>query len=155
MPVKSELPEGSSFHIGAPSESDTILSEKCLQNMYGRMVPCKKNLKTLLLTMYPSLQILNEWFGRTIIHSCTKLSYDHAQSMIESPTRTVPETELPPIAPEHTSDEVHQAVLNLHRIAQELRKQRFLDGALRLDQVSSFLVSVQPTNLTCAYTACA
>lgn len=34
MPVKSELPEGSSFHIGAPSESDTILSEKCLQNMY-------------------------------------------------------------------------------------------------------------------------
>lgn len=104
--------------------------------------------------MYPSLQILSEWFGRTIIHSCTKLSYDHAQSMIESPTRTVPKTELPPIAPEHTSDEVHQAVLNLHRIAQELRKQRFLDGALRLDQVSSFLVSVQPTNLTCAYTTC-
>lgn len=69
--------------------------------------------------------------------------------MIESPTTTIPEQELPPISPEHTSEEVHQAVLNLHRIAKELRKQRFLDGALRLDQVSHFLFLVQPTDLLC------
>lgn len=75
--------------------------------------------------------------------------------MIESPTRKIPEVELPPISPEHTTEEVHQAVLNLHRIAKELRKQRFLDGALRLDQVSDFLFSVQPTSLTCAQTQCA
>lgn len=91
------------------------------------------------------LQILSEWFGRTIIRSCTKLSYEHAQSMIESPAQRIPEEELPPISPEHTSEEVHQAVLNLHRIAKELRKQRFLDGALRLDQVSHFPFSVQTT----------
>lgn len=84
------------------------------------------------------MQILGEWFGRTIIRSCTKLSYEHAQSMIESPTEKIPEKELPPISPEHTSEEVHQAVLHLHRIAKELRKQRFVDGALRLDQVSHF-----------------
>ena len=91
------------------------------------------------------LQILSDWFGRTIIRSCTKLSYEHAQSMIESPTQRIPEEELPPVSPEHTSEEVHQAVLNLHRIAKELRKQRFLDGALRLDQVSHFPFPVQPT----------
>lgn len=56
--------------------------------------------------------------------------------MIESPTKKIPEKELPPISPEHTSEEVHRAVLNLHGIAKELRKQRFVDGALRLDQVS-------------------
>lgn len=56
--------------------------------------------------------------------------------MIEGPTRKIPEEELPPVSPEHTSEEVHRAVLNLHRIAKELRQQRFVDGALRLDQVS-------------------
>ncbi|KAB1279228.1 DIS3-like exonuclease 2 [Camelus dromedarius] len=81
-----------------------------------------------------ALRIVDEWFGRTIIRSCTKLSYEHAQSMIESPTKSVPEQELPPISPEHTGEEVHRAVLNLHGMAKELRKQRFADGALRLDQ---------------------
>ncbi|XP_058557204.1 DIS3-like exonuclease 2 isoform X3 [Neofelis nebulosa] len=86
-------------------------------------------------SVYLVQKILGEWFGRTIIRSCTKLSYEHAQSMIESPTKKIPEKELPPISPEHTSEEVHQAVLNLHGIAKELRKQRFVDGALRLDQL--------------------
>ncbi|GAB1285189.1 DIS3-like exonuclease 2 [Apodemus speciosus] len=81
--------------------------------------------------------ILEEWFGRTIIRSCTKLSYDHAQSMIENPTEKIPEEELPPISPEHSIEEVHQAVLNLHSIAKQLRRQRFVDGALRLDQLHS------------------
>lgn len=82
------------------------------------------------------LQILHEWFGRTVICSCAKLSYDHAQSMIDNPGKAFAEGELPAISSRHSVEEVHQAVLNLHRIAKQLRKQRFLDGALRLDQVS-------------------
>lgn len=81
-------------------------------------------------------QILNEWFGRSIIRSCVKLSYDHAQSMIEAPEKMFSAEELPPVDPMHPIDEVHQAVLNLHTIAKNLRAQRFLGGALRLDQVS-------------------
>ncbi|XP_030108357.1 DIS3-like exonuclease 2 isoform X8 [Mus musculus] len=86
-------------------------------------------------SVYLVQKILEEWFGRTIIRSCTKLSYDHAQSMIENPTEKIPEEELPPISPEHSVEEVHQAVLNLHSIAKQLRRQRFVDGALRLDQL--------------------
>uniref|UniRef100_A0A8D1EMF0 DIS3-like exonuclease 2 n=1 Tax=Sus scrofa TaxID=9823 RepID=A0A8D1EMF0_PIG len=86
-------------------------------------------------SVYLVQKILSEWFGRTVIRSCTKLSYEHAQSMIESPTRKIPEKELPPISPEHSGEEVHRAVLTLHGIAKELRKQRFSDGALRLDQL--------------------
>uniref|UniRef100_A0A8D1RNF1 DIS3-like exonuclease 2 n=1 Tax=Sus scrofa TaxID=9823 RepID=A0A8D1RNF1_PIG len=86
-------------------------------------------------SVYLVQKILSEWFGRTVIRSCTKLSYEHAQSMIESPTRKIPEKELPPISPEHSGEEVHRAVLTLHGIAKELRKQRFADGALRLDQL--------------------
>ncbi|XP_077343772.1 DIS3-like exonuclease 2 isoform X1 [Lithobates pipiens] len=83
----------------------------------------------------PQGKILEEWFGRTIICSCVKLSYDHAQSMIEDPNKLISTEELPPISPWHTIDEIHNAVLNLHHIAQNLRKQRFEEGALRLDQL--------------------
>ncbi|KAM6257972.1 DIS3-like exonuclease 2 [Porphyrio hochstetteri] len=83
----------------------------------------------------PEGKILDEWFGRTVICSCVKLSYDHAQSMIENPRKVFSPEELPPVSPQHSVAEIHHAVLNLHRIAQHLRKQRFIDGALRLDQL--------------------
>lgn len=94
-----------------------------------------------LLVPLLSSQILSEWFGRTVIRSCAKLSYTHAQSMIESPCQALPEDQLPPISPEHSIQEIHQAILQLHAIAKELRKQRFVDGALRLDQVRTLFVT--------------
>ncbi|XP_019358969.1 PREDICTED: DIS3-like exonuclease 2 [Gavialis gangeticus] len=90
---------------------------------------------SVLWKLTPEGKILDEWFGRTIICSCVKLSYDHAQSMIEHPKKVLSPEELPPISPQHTIEEIHWAVLNLHRIAKQLRKQRFIDGALRLDQL--------------------
>ncbi|KAM9459342.1 DIS3-like exonuclease 2 isoform 1-T3 [Salvelinus alpinus] len=83
----------------------------------------------------PEGKILSEWFGRSVIRSCIKLSYDHAQSMIEAPDKLFQADELPPCAAEHPMDEIHQAVLNLHSIAKRLRAQRFQGGALRLDQL--------------------
>uniref|UniRef100_A0AAQ5ZAS7 DIS3-like exonuclease 2 n=1 Tax=Amphiprion ocellaris TaxID=80972 RepID=A0AAQ5ZAS7_AMPOC len=83
----------------------------------------------------PEGKILSEWFGRTVIRSCVKLSYDHAQSMIEAPEKLFSAEELPPVDPMHPIDEIHQAVLNLHSIAKNLRAQRFSGGALRLDQI--------------------
>uniref|UniRef100_A0A7N6A8S7 DIS3-like exonuclease 2 n=1 Tax=Anabas testudineus TaxID=64144 RepID=A0A7N6A8S7_ANATE len=83
----------------------------------------------------PEGKILSEWFGRSVIRSCVKLSYDHAQSMINAPEKMFSAEELPPVDPVHPIDEVHQAVLNLHSIAKNLRAQRFSGGALRLDQL--------------------
>ncbi|KAJ8393169.1 hypothetical protein AAFF_G00068520 [Aldrovandia affinis] len=83
----------------------------------------------------PQGKILSEWFGRSVICSCVKLSYDHAQSMIEAPEKLFSAAELPPCSPQHPIDQIHQAVLNLHSIATHLRAQRFQSGALRLDQM--------------------
>ena len=30
---------------------------------------------------------MSEWFGRTVIRSCVKLAYEHAQSMIDEPAK--------------------------------------------------------------------
>lgn len=75
--------------------------------------------------------------GRSVIRSCVKLSYDHAQSMIDSPHKEFGADELPPVAPEHSVQSILQAVLHLHTIATHLRAQRFRGGALRLDQVNN------------------
>ncbi|XP_041119989.1 DIS3-like exonuclease 2 [Polyodon spathula] len=90
---------------------------------------------SVIWKLTPQGKILDEWFGRTVIRSCVKLSYDHAQSMIEAPEKLFSAEELPPFSPEHPVDAIHQAVLNLHSIAKQLRKQRFEGGALRLDQL--------------------
>ncbi|XP_053167468.1 DIS3-like exonuclease 2 isoform X2 [Hemicordylus capensis] len=90
---------------------------------------------SVIWKLTPEGKILDEWFGRTVICSCAKLSYDHAQSMIEQPERAFAAEELPALSPRHSVEEVRQAVLHLHQIAQQLRKQRFMDGALRLDQL--------------------
>lgn len=138
------VPEGSELDQVAAQRATSVYLVQKVVPMLPRVLCeelCSLNPMTdkltfsVIWTLTSEGKILSEWFGRTIIRSCTKLSYEHAQSMIESPTEKVPEQELPPISPEHTSAEVHQAVLNLHRIAKELRKQRFLDGALRLDQL--------------------
>ncbi|XP_061493521.1 LOW QUALITY PROTEIN: DIS3-like exonuclease 2 [Rhineura floridana] len=90
---------------------------------------------SVIWKLSPQGKILDEWFGRTVICSCAKLSYDHAQSMIENPEKVFAAEELPPISPQHSVDEVRRSVLNLHQIAKQLREQRFTDGALRLDQL--------------------
>uniref|UniRef100_A0A8D0UG13 DIS3 like 3'-5' exoribonuclease 2 n=1 Tax=Sus scrofa TaxID=9823 RepID=A0A8D0UG13_PIG len=138
------VPEGSSLDSVAAERATSVYLVQKVVPMLPRLLCeelCSLNPMTdkltfsVIWTLTPRGKILSEWFGRTVIRSCTKLSYEHAQSMIESPTRKIPEKELPPISPEHSGEEVHRAVLTLHGIAKELRKQRFADGALRLDQL--------------------
>ncbi|XP_015337034.1 DIS3-like exonuclease 2 isoform X1 [Marmota marmota marmota] len=138
------VPEGSHLDKVAADRATSVYLVQKVVPMLPRLLCeelCSLNPMTdkltfsVIWTLTPKGKILKEWFGRTIIRSCTKLSYEHAQSMIESPSEKIPEEELPPISPEHSSEEVHQAVLNLHRIAKQLRQQRFVDGALRLDQL--------------------
>ncbi|XP_051733112.1 DIS3-like exonuclease 2 isoform X2 [Ctenopharyngodon idella] len=90
---------------------------------------------SVIWKLSPEGKILSEWFGRTVICSCIQLSYDHAQSMIEAPDKHFSAEELPSCSPDHSIQEIQEAVLNLHNIAKQLRAQRFECGALRLDQL--------------------
>uniref|UniRef100_W5LK98 DIS3 like 3'-5' exoribonuclease 2 n=1 Tax=Astyanax mexicanus TaxID=7994 RepID=W5LK98_ASTMX len=91
---------------------------------------------SVIWTLSPEGKILSEWFGRSVIRSCIKLSYDHAQSMIQSPDKHFSSEELPPCSPDHPVQLIQESVLHLHSLAQHLRSQRFQGGALRLDQVT-------------------
>ncbi|XP_068434706.1 DIS3-like exonuclease 2 isoform X2 [Clinocottus analis] len=140
-----------SYFVGENNALDAVASQRTTSvYMVQKVIPmlprllceelCCLNPRTdrlafsVIWQMTPKGKILSEWFGRSVICSCVKLSYDHAQSMIESPGKTFTPEELTPVDPAHRIDVIHRAVLNLHSIAQNLRTQRFAEGALRLDQ---------------------
>ncbi|XP_072330384.1 DIS3-like exonuclease 2 isoform X2 [Scyliorhinus torazame] len=89
---------------------------------------------SVIWKLTPEGKILSQWHGRTIIRSCVKLSYNHAQSIIEDPEKIFSPDELPSVSPDHSIREIKTAVINLDNIAKHLRRQRFDGGALRLDQ---------------------
>lgn len=63
-------------------------------------------------------EVFSEWFGRTIIHSQRRFTYEEAQEVIES-----------------GEGDMKAFILPLHKIAQQLRKNRFANGAITFDRV--------------------
>ncbi|KAE9419855.1 hypothetical protein Angca_005916, partial [Angiostrongylus cantonensis] len=96
--------------------------------------------------------VLDEWFGRTVIRSRVKLAYEHAQDFIENPETDFLDGEFPEISDGVTVAQIKERVrtdalsdwrltnifilkvLQLHNIARVLRQNRRLNGSLRLDQ---------------------
>ncbi|KAI8996067.1 hypothetical protein BC832DRAFT_519063, partial [Gaertneriomyces semiglobifer] len=71
------------------------------------------------------------WFGRSIIRSCAKLSYDHAQRLIEnSDWSGLPEVEL-----YGTTDieDIKSDTLRLYEFSKMMRQRRFDQGALSMN----------------------
>lgn len=83
--------------------------------------------------MTPDGDIIDTYFTRSIIKSCTKLAYEHAQMMIENPDSECLEDELPTIH-DFTVKDISLVVNRLNNIAKIMRKRRFDNGALSIDQ---------------------
>jgi ribonuclease R len=63
-------------------------------------------------------EILNEWFGRTIINSDKRFSYLGAQNVIDT-----------------GEGDMKEQILVLHKLAQQLRVKRFASGAFEFDKI--------------------
>jgi len=85
----------------------------------------------------PEGDITKQWYGRSIITSCCKLDYEAAQAIIETEESSEGEEEwkLGEIALHggFTWDQVAKDVRLLHKLGQVLRKRRFDEGSLRLN----------------------
>jgi DIS3-like exonuclease 2 len=89
-------------------------------------------------------QILDQWIGRTVINSCAKLTYEHAQDMIEGAFMDMEGAEarqgisksgnpLPQIHGNHSWLDIVTDVLGLHEMAKKRRDSRVEGGALKLN----------------------
>ena len=84
--------------------------------------------------MDDSGNIQDEWMGKGLIRSRVKLSYEHAQEMIDKPEKAWGEEEHPPIGSGATIADIVKRVRDLHHVATKLRRKRFEKGTLRLDK---------------------
>ena len=101
-------------------------------------------------------QIVEEWFGRTIIKSAVKLSYDHAQKIIDNFNGVENSSQLtldqfPPISEQFKLEHIKESVINLNRIAIGLRQNRYDNGCLTLNQVKLSFVLNKETFLPYGY----
>ena len=80
-------------------------------------------------------EVINQWFGRTVIDSNQRFSYEEAQVIIETKSDKIP-AEISLSGNEYTvSNEIKNATLKLDELAKIMRKKRMADGAISFDKV--------------------
>jgi DIS3-like exonuclease 2 len=94
--------------------------------------------------------ILSEWFGRTIIKSCVKLSYEHAQIVIDGLDKN-DEQKFPAISERFSLEDVKDSVLNLYEISKNLRARRYANGCLTLSQIKVCFLLNKSNKMPFAY----
>jgi len=73
-----------------------------------------------VFTIDENLELRNEWFGRTVIYSDRRFSYEEAQQIIET-----------------GRGDYAEEILTLNRLAQALRRERFRRGAIGFDRAEA------------------
>ena len=73
--------------------------------------------------MNAKAKVIKRWFGRTVIKSNKRFSYEQAQEIIEAAA-----------AVQAVQPEVTQAVLQLHKLASIMRAKRFAEGSISFER---------------------
>eukprot|EP00731_Ephydatia_muelleri_P024265 Em0016g536a len=140
-----------SYFVKAGTSLDTIASSRATSvYLVQRVIPmlprllceqlCSLNPDeerltfSVVWTMSTKGEFISEWMGRSMIRSCAKLTYDHAQLMIEEPERDWQPGDLPNISGGFTAAGVSKCVNILNQLARTLKRQRQSKGTLQLNQ---------------------
>jgi len=84
---------------------------------------------SVVIQMDKSAKIQNVWFGKTVIHSDQRLSYEEAQEIIETGNVEIRS------ATKHSKIDpsVSSAILELHKLSTILRNNRYKEGAINFE----------------------
>ena len=89
-----------------------------LSNDLCSLLPHKDRLTmSAVFILDKEVRVLSEWYGRTVIHSKKRFTYEEAEEAIKKPH-----------AP------LHRELTVLNNLAKKLTKKRFAEGAISLDQ---------------------
>jgi len=83
----------------------------------------------------PKAEVVNQWFGRTVIYSDQRFAYEEAQYIIETKNEVIP-AEISLTGKDYkTPQPVVEATLKLDELAKILRQKRMANGAISFDKV--------------------
>ena len=102
-----------------------MLPEKLCNKLCSLRPNEEKLTFSAVFEMTPLGRVVNQWFGKTVIYSDFRFSYEEAQAVIEAG---------PKVSHEGVTEEIKDAVLTLNALAAKLRKKRFAAGAISFDR---------------------
>ncbi len=103
-----------------------MLPEK-LSNKLCSLRPNEDKLTfSAVFEMTPEANVVDRWFGRTVIRSDFRFDYEGAQKIIETEGK---EPEDPAV-----TQEIRDAILELNKLASIMRKKRFSSGAISFER---------------------
>ncbi len=102
-----------------------MLPEKLCNKLCSLRPHEEKLTFSAVFEMTPLGRIVSQWFGKTVIYSDFRFSYEEAQAIIEAGPKTVHEG---------VPSEIQDAILILNGLAAKLRKKRFAAGAISFDR---------------------
>lgn len=94
-----------------------MLPEKLSNNLCSLRPNEDKLCFSVIVEMTPEAQVVDEWFGRTVINSDKRFDYDQAQQIIET-----------------GEGEMKEEVLLLHDLATKLRTRRYKEGSINFER---------------------
>lgn len=80
-------------------------------------------------------EVINQWFGRTVIYSDQRFAYEEAQYIIETKDDVIPSEISITASSYQVSKEIVAATLKMDELAKILRKRRMAEGAITFDKV--------------------
>ncbi|MBC5839614.1 ribonuclease R [Flavobacterium muglaense] len=80
-------------------------------------------------------EVINQWFGRTVIYSDQRFAYEEAQYIIETKDDTIPDEISITGSSYQVAPEIVSATLKLDELAKIFRRKRMQDGAISFDKV--------------------
>ena len=102
-----------------------MLPEKLCNKLCSLRPHEEKLTFSAVFELTPLGRIVDRWYGKTVIYSDMRFSYEEAQKIIESG---------PKASHEGVSEQIRDAVLTLHSLASKLRKKRFAAGAISFER---------------------
>lgn len=90
---------------------------------------------SVVFVLTEEAEILTKWFGKTVIRSRAKLSYEDAQGFLDEPDREWKNTDFPGMEESASASEICRSVVLLNELAEKIRSRRFSNGSVQLNQV--------------------
>ncbi|XP_071870532.1 DIS3-like exonuclease 2 isoform X1 [Bombus fervidus] len=105
---------------------------------------------SVIWEMTQDAKVVKHRFAKTVIRSCCQMSYQHVQKMIENPEYNWPDNSIY-IDGNYKLNDLSIKVNILHNLAIQMRKRRFQNGALQIDQPKLYVRIDRITGLPISY----
>ena len=111
-----------------------MLPEKLSNELCSLIEKEEKYTFSAVFQMNNKSEVLNEWYGKTVIKSDKRFSYEEVNHILQKQTKTI-EKEISLKKENYMiSEDLYEAIIIFNNLAKMLRKERIKEGAISFER---------------------